>query len=199
MSTAAQLERQAQIDSLKRQKLKKEWYSHLDEEASLPTKRVHSHDQSIPLNSTTTHSSTTPNTLTLPQQDQGNSTMAITKIDEIGDLTLIGDPEKFRFQITSHALRFASPVRRTMLTGPFREAIATEVNLEDDDPAAMRILFLMAHLQFFKVPQQLSFDTLVNLASHIHKYDTASSMKTCGKDLLSPCQTSSSHDKTWVY
>jgi hypothetical protein len=175
-----------------------EWFVHLDQEASLPAKRFHFHDQSTPLDSTSTHSSIT-SILTLPQKDQDIFTMSITKIDEIGDLTLIVGPEKFRFQVSSHALRFASPVWRAMLTGPFREATATEISFEDDDPAAMRILLLMAHLQFPKVPQQLSFDTLVNLASLCDKYDTASLVKTCGKDLLGPCQSSSSHDKIWVY
>lgn len=86
-----------------------------------------------------------------------------------------------------------------MLTGPFREANSTEIPFEDDDPAAMRILLLIAHLKFSKVPQQLSFDTLVNLATLCDKYNTASLVKHCGKDLLGACQPSTSNDRLWIY
>jgi hypothetical protein len=49
------------------------------------------------------------------------------------------------------------------------------------------------------VPKQLPFNTLVNLASLCDKYDTVSLVKTCGKNLLASCKSSSSHDKIWVY
>jgi hypothetical protein len=84
--------------------------------------------------------------------------MTTTKIDDIGDLTLIVGPDKDRFQVSSIALRHASLVWRAMLAGPFQEASATEITFEEDDPEALKVLLLLAHLQFSKVPKQIPFE-----------------------------------------
>lgn len=127
--------------------------------------------------------------------------MATTDIDELGDLVLIVGPDKARFKVSSHAMRLVSDVWRAMLTGPFREANSNEINLEYDDPAAMEILLLLAHLRFAKVPKDLEWNTLISLTILCDKYNAAAVMKASkyGAEWLAVCDWSYKDERAWVY
>ena len=91
---------------------------------------------------------------------------AIEDIDPEGDLVLhVGAefgyvPRPARFRVSRVALRLASPVWKVMFTGKFAEATAEEVTLPEDSSAGVRILLLIAHLQFKKVPKYPTYPSL---------------------------------------
>ena len=70
-------------------------------------------------------------------------------------------------------MRLASPVWKAMLTGGFAESRKAVISLEDDDPDALLIVLLAAHLQHRQLPKELTFDQIVKLAVICDKYDTA--------------------------
>ncbi|KAL8795387.1 MAG: hypothetical protein Q9195_002128 [Heterodermia aff. obscurata] len=99
------------------------------------------------------------------------------QIDAAGDITLLvkhGD-EWVTFQVSSKAMSLASPVWRAMLdpNGPFRESRAdnNEITFPDDYSKALLILLLAAHLRFQDVPQNLTFEQLLNVCILCDKYD----------------------------
>ena len=97
-------------------------------------------------------------------------------LDPRGDRSLIvgnGTNQK-RFLVSSHAMRFASPVWRAMLTGPYEEGTAEEISFPSDDPDALLVMLRIAHLQFKDVPSLLEFKELVNVAAACDKYEMVS-------------------------
>ena len=60
-----------------------------------------------------------------------------------------------------------------MLTGRFTEAASKEVSLPADDPDAMRLVLLTAHLQLAKLPKTLNLDRIAGVAKLCDKYDCA--------------------------
>ena len=106
--------------------------------------------------------------------------MALTsdiQIDTAGDLKLLVQhcENWLTFQVSSKAMSLASPVWRTMLdpNGPFRESQSdnNEITFTDDDTKALLILLLAAHLRFQDIPNELTFEQLLNVCILCDKYD----------------------------
>lgn len=75
---------------------------------------------------------------------------------EDGDITFLLSPDEsglymFKFVVSSHALRLASPVWRAMLSGDYHEGSTTHrIPLPDDDAGALGFLMNMVHMKYFK-------------------------------------------------
>ena len=99
------------------------------------------------------------------------------QIDAAGDLKLLVQhgEDWVAFQVSSKAMSLASPVWRAMLdpNGPFKESQSghNEITLPDDDSKALLILLLAAHLRFQDVPEELSFEHLLEVCVLCDKYD----------------------------
>lgn len=109
-------------------------------------------------------------------------------IDNLGDLTLIVGPKSRRFLVSKVALRLASPVFRAMFTGKFVEAQANtkETILPEDDPEALKVVLLIAHLRFKEVPKTLEFALLVEMAKIVDKYDLVSLLRPWSGQWIAP-------------
>ena len=100
-----------------------------------------------------------------------------TYVDSSGDLTLLvqAGGKRKTFVVSSKAMCLASPVWHAMFDpkSHFKEANLgnKEASLEDDDPEALLLLLNIAHLQFLKVPQSLTFDQLLKVSILCDKYD----------------------------
>lgn len=102
--------------------------------------------------------------------------------DPHGDLDLIapvmtaGAELNKRFKVSSKTMSRVCRAWRKMLDpdGPFAEARMVgqgELTLPEDDAAPLAILLHIAHLNFDRVPQKLSFEELLALAVLTDKYD----------------------------
>jgi hypothetical protein len=104
-----------------------------------------------------------------------------TIIDPEGDLLLVfsrdGHQRANHFKVSEAAMRFASPKWKALMldkTPPTRDltmGVTHQLHLLYDDPEAMRILLLIAHLQFSKVPKDITFQTLVHVCNACGKYE----------------------------
>ena len=103
-----------------------------------------------------------------PPEDENSIT-----IDPYGDRSLIiGDGKnQKRFLVSSNAMRLASPVWKSMFTGPYKEAVAKEIPFPEGKPDAFLITLRIAHLRFDDLPSLLDFQELVNLAIVCDEYD----------------------------
>ncbi|KAK8223642.1 hypothetical protein HDK90DRAFT_97554 [Phyllosticta capitalensis] len=104
----------------------------------------------------------------------------ITRFDNAGDLRLLvwdQTPEAVQrvFIVSSKAMSMACVAWNSMLNGSFKEAQPTsgerEVELPDDDPAALEVLLNIAHLRFDWVPSWLYFNVLLQVTVLTDKYD----------------------------
>ena len=108
----------------------------------------------------------------------------LEEIDDDGELVMSLDPatepiQTLRFRVSAAALRFASPVWKSIVAKKdewhnqehFGLGLPTR-EFRDDDPDAMRILLHLAHLQFKKVPATVSVHTLYSIAKLTDKYGT---------------------------
>ena len=81
-----------------------------------------------------------------------------------------------RVQASSKVMSLASPVWRTMLDpqGPFRESDPKngEISFLDDHAEALLILLLAAHLKYPEVPEEISYELLLNICIICDKYDS---------------------------
>ncbi|KAG6368602.1 hypothetical protein INS49_002815 [Diaporthe citri] len=87
-------------------------------------------------------------------------------IDRNGNLQLIVGPDAVKMQVDANALRRASKVFNRMLFGPFSESHQTEewtVELPEDDPEPLRVIFHAAHGNFGRVPQRLKVADLYDV------------------------------------
>jgi hypothetical protein len=103
-----------------------------------------------------------------PPEDENSIT-----IDPYGDRSLIiGDGKnQKRFLVSSNAMRLASPIWKSMFTGPYKEGTATEIPFPEGKPDAFLITLQIAHLRFADLPSLLDFQGLVNLAIVCDEYD----------------------------
>lgn len=100
-------------------------------------------------------------------------------IDPDGDLLLGTKPDheaRWRFRVCSATLRRHSPVWKTMLFGPWKEAKPTDdsewvVELPEDPAFEMQTTFHIIHGLFDKVPETMSINNLFNLLIVLNKYD----------------------------
>ncbi|TGO70496.1 hypothetical protein BELL_0716g00010 [Botrytis elliptica] len=103
------------------------------------------------------------------------------------------------FKLSSHALCFASPVWKKFVFPPFpllsslgneeepnlKKACAVpeeqfpdiELDFTEDNPEALLILLQIAHLKFSKIPSQLPYEVLYNVAVICDLYDCRSLVK----------------------
>lgn len=108
---------------------------------------------------------------------------ACVQISPQGDMALkvSSAAGETRFVVDSHVLCLASPVFRAMLGPNFKEGHdlrhAEEVEeeyvlplLDDDNIEAFEIILNAIHLQNAKVPQTVSYETLLELAVIVEKY-----------------------------
>lgn len=89
-----------------------------------------------------------------------------------GDLTLLVGKDEEGFVVSRDMMCGACPSWERMLNGPYAESTKSEIALPDDDPQALRILLLIAHLTFHKLPPKLTLEELTTLAFTCDKYDT---------------------------
>jgi hypothetical protein len=103
-----------------------------------------------------------------PPEDENSIT-----IDPYGDRSLIiGDGKnQKRFLVSSNAMRLASPIWKSMFTGPYKEGTAKEIPFPEGKPDAFLITLQIAHLRFADLPSLLDFQGLVNLAIVCDEYD----------------------------
>jgi hypothetical protein len=59
-----------------------------------------------------------------------------------------------------------------MLSGEFIETRLGEIPFADDDPQALLLVLRIAHLRFHEIPQQISDEKFVEVATICDKYDT---------------------------
>lgn len=101
-------------------------------------------------------------------------------IDRDGNLKLVVGPDAVQMQVDANALRRASKVLKCMLFGPFSEAHQTEnwtVQLPEDDPEALRIIFHAIHGNFGNVPRALTLSKLYEITIMADKYAMTGSLR----------------------
>ena len=141
-------------------------------------------------------------TLTINTTNMGLVTCKEERIDPEGDLILVVGQNLqphpgvvTYFQVSESALRFASRVWRQLPIAYHDHdtrsimGVRRKSYMPDDDPAALRILLLIAHLQFKRVPRRLPTETLVNVAKLCHKYEA--------KDLVHVYKSQWTTDSEW--
>ena len=123
--------------------------------------------------------------------ERGSTTPELVELDSHGDITLnvINGTDRRSFLVSSHVMRLASPVWKAMLTGGFAESRKAVISLEEDDPDALLIVLLAAHLQHRQLPKELTFDQIVKLAVICDKYDTATVVRPFLHQWISPYQS----------
>jgi hypothetical protein len=101
-------------------------------------------------------------------------------IDEDGDLLLrvgseLAKEKPVEFKVCSAAMRRASPVWKTMLFGPWKEAKPLQgswiVDLPEDKPWPMGIILAIIHGTFLEIPKSVSLSQLNDILIHTEKYD----------------------------
>jgi len=98
------------------------------------------------------------------------------------DVALNYECELVKFRASSHALCFASPVWKKFIYPPFPKitdegngnSSNTQIDFTEDNGKALLILLNIAHLQFNKVPSELPFETLLQVAVLCDQYDCVS-------------------------
>ncbi|KAK4139190.1 uncharacterized protein C8A04DRAFT_33339 [Dichotomopilus funicola] len=129
---------------------------------------------------TTGVTSDTSNTDAIVATSASTNTAATEKvIDPRGDLVLVIGTEvcdePTRFRVCSRAMGRACRPWETMLFGGYAEAKPASgewvVRLPEDDPKAMKLLLLIVHAEFEKLPKRPSLDQLLNLVQVADKYD----------------------------
>lgn len=97
-----------------------------------------------------------------------------TVVDEDGDLLVLArgaQPER-AFLVSSKAFGFVCNPWNAMLK--YRDTLGPQglghLDLEDDDPLGLDIIFNIAHLRFNEVPVKLTFDQLLALSILTDKY-----------------------------
>ena len=99
-------------------------------------------------------------------------------LDPRGDVHLLiscGGKQK-RVQASSKVMSLASPVWCTMLDpqGPFRESDPKngDISFLDDDAESLLILLLAAHLRYPEIPEEVTYQLLLNICIVCDKYDS---------------------------
>jgi hypothetical protein len=113
-------------------------------------------------------------------EDEPKDNESTVILHDLGDsIVLIIGNKKSRLQVSRGILSILSPVFKAMLNGKFREAAptTTEISLPDDDPEAMRVMLLIAHLKFKDLPETLLLHELFEVAVVCDKYDMADVFK----------------------
>ena len=114
------------------------------------------------------------------------------QIDRNGDLTLIVGPSGVKMQVDANALRRSSKVFDRMLFGSPLGSDRTAdwtVELPEDDPEALRLLFHAAHANFADIPRNMKFSQLYDITVTAEKYNMTGSVRpwaatwTLGQDL----------------
>ncbi|KAK7614887.1 hypothetical protein BKA81DRAFT_405238 [Phyllosticta paracitricarpa] len=120
-----------------------------------------------------------PEEKTEPKHEDDNTDVEpeIIRFDNNGDLRLlvsertVEGPVPKIFIVSSKAMSMACDAWNSMLNGSFRESQPPpsgelrEVELPNDDAAALKISLNIAHLHFDQIPSRLEFLTL-SLQSH---------------------------------
>jgi hypothetical protein len=101
--------------------------------------------------------------------------LEVITIDPMYDLTLIvGTPKHPKgqkaFQINKGSFRNVSAVWSKMLNGNWSESTQSEIEFPEDSCDAFLIVLRIAHFQMSKLPEQLSTEELVDLATLMDKY-----------------------------
>ncbi|KAJ0122355.1 hypothetical protein J7T55_002868 [Diaporthe amygdali] len=94
-------------------------------------------------------------------------------IDPNGNLKLIVGPAAVPMHVDANALRRSSKVFDRMLFGDFSESYQTDgwaVELPEDDPEALRVIFHAAHANFRDLPPTLSLSQLYYITVMADKY-----------------------------
>lgn len=131
----------------------------------------------------------TPSTAESSQPDEkgGESISAMPRRKEVldprGDLTVVAGKERVVFRVCSRALSRSSPVWDRMLYGPFSEGKEQQaeddwkIQLPDDNPKGLQVLFLAAHGKFAAISSVLERDTLFHVTVLCDKYDMVGFLK----------------------
>jgi hypothetical protein len=92
------------------------------------------------------------------------------KIREEGDLLIIAGPEKIKYKVSSNALQLASPVWKRMITANKNHP---RIPLLFSNVSANLLLLVLyvSHMRFDKLPKDLQFQDLVDLAFICTEYD----------------------------
>jgi len=98
------------------------------------------------------------------------------------DVALNYECELIKFRASSHALCFASPVWKKFIYPPFpkvtdegnQNSSDTQIDFTEDNGKALLVLLNIAHLKFNKVPSELPFETLLQVAMLCDQYDCVS-------------------------
>lgn len=94
-------------------------------------------------------------------------------IDRNGTLRLLVGPGAVHMQVDANALRRASKVFDRMLFGPFIESHQTvngTVELPEDDPEALRVIFHAVHANFGNMPRDLTISKFYDITVMADKY-----------------------------
>lgn len=110
-------------------------------------------------------------------------------IDRNGNLKLIIGPNAVQMQVDANALRRASKVFSRMLFGPFSESHQTEnwtVELPEDDPEALRVIFHVVHGNLGNIPEKLTTPVLYDITVMADKYAMIGSLQPWGLNWTLP-------------
>lgn len=135
-----------------------------------------------------------------PKMDEKGRTEEISTIyiDRNGNLKLVVGPKAVPIQVDANALRRASKVFDRMLFGPFRESHQTDnwtVELPEDDPEALRVIFHAIHGNFRMLPWPLTLSKVYDITVMANKYAMVGSLEPwrslwmLGFDKLSPLKS----------
>lgn len=119
--------------------------------------------------------------------DQAHKNSA-ADIDTDGNLKLVVGPDAVQLRVDATALRRASKVFKRMLFGPFMESHQTAdwtVELPEDDPEALKVIFHAAHANFGSMPLDLSLDELYQITVMAEKYAMVGSLQPWASDWTS--------------
>lgn len=101
-------------------------------------------------------------------------------IDRNGNLQLIVGPDAVKMQVDANALRRTSKVFNCMLFGTCRESVqAAEwtVELPEDNPKALTVIFHAAHGNFGSMPRILQVSELYDVTVMADKYAMLGSLR----------------------
>lgn len=101
---------------------------------------------------------------------------AVENIVPDGDVIMVVGAEKQAIRVSSHCLRYASMVFDAMLGPNWSEGQRLSVSnppkaLEEDDAEAMRTIFYVLHHRNDQVSEDLSAESVLDLAIACDKYD----------------------------
>jgi hypothetical protein len=134
------------------------------------------------------------------------SSQETTYFDPDGDLNLHVGPDAMTYVVCSRSLSRASQVFKKMLYGGFAESKPAQgdwnVQLPDDDPAGLRILFSIIHGTFDRVPKMVEKSLLYQITVLTDKYDLVSVLQPWSARWIQPSidagAAASTPQRVWI-